>query len=70
VHSSLLGVEPTVETLRARGLAVDVPVRARGPLGPLMTGRRAHLEAAGILERGQRDEEVLVVRARNAPCEP
>jgi release factor glutamine methyltransferase len=70
VHSSLLGVEPTIETLRAHGLAVDVPVRERGPLGPLMNGRRAHLEAAGMLERGQRDEEVLVVRARNAPCEP
>ena len=69
VHSSLLGVEPTVETLRARGLAVDVPVREPGPLGPLMNGRRAHLEAAGMLASGQRDEEILVIRARNAPCE-
>ncbi len=69
VHSSLLGIEPTVETLRARGLVVDVPVRERGPLGPLMNRRRAHLEAAGMLEPGRRDEEVLVVRARNAPCE-
>ena len=68
VHSSLLGVEPTVETLRARGLAVDVPVRERGPLGPLMHHRRAHLEAAGMLQPGQRDEEVLVFRARNSPC--
>jgi len=64
VHSSLLGVEPTVDALRAGGLEVDVPVRQRGPLGPLMNGRRAHLEAAGLLEPGQQDEDVVVVRAR------
>jgi release factor glutamine methyltransferase len=66
VHSSLLGVEPTMDALRARGLAVDVPVRERGPLGPLMDGRRDHLEAAGMLEPGQREEDVLVFRARFA----
>jgi release factor glutamine methyltransferase len=68
VHSSLLGVESTVAALRARGLAVDVPVREPGPLGPLMNGRRAHLDAAGLLEPGQDEEDVVVVRARNAPC--
>jgi release factor glutamine methyltransferase len=66
VHSSLLGVEPTVDALRARGLEVDVPLRERGPLGPLMDGRRDHLEAAGMLEPGQREEDVLVFRARFA----
>jgi release factor glutamine methyltransferase len=66
VHSSLLGVEPTMDALRARGLAVDVPVRERGALGPLMDGRRDHLEAAGMLEPGQREEDVLVFRARFA----
>ena len=68
VHSSLLGVEPTVEALRARGLEVDIPARERGPLGPLMTRRRAQLEAAGLLEPGQQEEDVLVFRARNAAC--
>jgi release factor glutamine methyltransferase len=66
VHSSLLGVERTVEALRAHGLTVDVPVSERGPLGPLMNGRRAHLEAAGMLGPGQREEDVLVFRARFA----
>jgi release factor glutamine methyltransferase len=69
VHSSLLGVEPTVEALRAAGLSVDVPARERGPLGPLMNGRRAHLEEAGLLEPGQDEEEVLVFRARNGACD-
>jgi release factor glutamine methyltransferase len=64
VHSSLLGVDPTVEALRAVGLTVDVPVRERGPLGPLMSGRRPHLEAAGLLSPGQSEEDVVVVRAR------
>jgi release factor glutamine methyltransferase len=64
VHSSVLGVEPTVDALQAHGLAVDVPVRERGRLGPLMTGRRAHLEATGMLEPGQDDEDVVVIRAR------
>jgi release factor glutamine methyltransferase len=64
VHSSLLGLDPTVDALRARGLAVGVAARERGPLGPLMAGRRAHLEASGMLAPGQQEEEVLVVRAQ------
>jgi len=68
VHSSLLGAQATVAALRTRGLEVDVPTRERGPLGPLMNGRRAQLEAAGMLEPGQREEDVLVFRARNAAC--
>jgi release factor glutamine methyltransferase len=68
VHSSLLGLDPTLDALRAGGLAVDVTARERGPLGPLMAGRREHLEAAGLLAPDQREEDVLVVRARNAAC--
>ena len=68
VHSSLLGVEPTVEVLRARGLEVDIAACDRGPLGPLMAGRRGHLEAAGMLAPGQQEEDVMVVRGRNATC--
>jgi release factor glutamine methyltransferase len=63
-HSSLLGLEETRRALSARGLEVDVPMRRRGPLGPLMSGRREHLERTGLLEPGQHDEEVLIVRAR------
>jgi release factor glutamine methyltransferase len=66
VHSSLLGFEPTAQALRAGGLEVDIAARQRGPLGPLMNGRRAHLEAAGMLEPGATEEEVLVVRGRKA----
>jgi release factor glutamine methyltransferase len=65
VHSSLLGLEPTAEPLRAGGLEVDVAATERGPLGPLMARRRATLEARGMLVPGQSEEDVLVVRARN-----
>jgi release factor glutamine methyltransferase len=68
VHSSLLGYARTAELLAAAGLEVDLAAQERGPLGRLMNGRRAHLEAEGLLAPGQEDEDVLVVRGRKAPC--
>jgi release factor glutamine methyltransferase len=68
VHSSLLGYERTAELLEAGGLEVDLAAQERGPLGPLMNGRRAHLEAVGMLDPGQREEDVLVVRGRKRAC--
>ena len=65
VHSSLLGYERTAELLYRGGLEVDLAAQERGPLGPLMNGRRGHLEAAGLLDPGQHEEDVLVVRGRN-----
>ncbi len=64
VHSSLLGFDATAEALSAGRLEVDVAASERGPLGPLMQARRAHLEAQGLLAPGQREEDVLVVRGR------
>jgi release factor glutamine methyltransferase len=68
VHSSLLGYDRTAELLSAGGLEVDLAARRRGPLGPLMSARRTHLEAVGLLEPGQREEDVLVVRGRKPAC--
>ena len=53
VHSSLLGYERTAELLAgaAAWRSISRPSE-RGPLGPLMNGRRAHLEAEGLLARG------------------
>jgi release factor glutamine methyltransferase len=64
VHSSLLGYDRSAELLSRGGLEADLAAQERGPLGPLMNGRRAHLEAEGLLARGQREEDVLVVRGR------
>jgi release factor glutamine methyltransferase len=63
VHSSVCGLDPTVSRLESAGLKVDVLDRRRGALGPLLTGRAAELEARGLLEPGQREEDMLVVRA-------
>jgi release factor glutamine methyltransferase len=68
VHSSLLGVERTLEALRAGGLEASVAASERGALGPLMNGRRAHLEAQGLLAPGASEEVVVVVRGRKPPC--
>jgi release factor glutamine methyltransferase len=63
VHSSLTGEEGTVSRLAAHGLEVDVIERRRGALGPLLAARAERLEARGLLRPGQREEEMLVVRA-------
>jgi len=68
VHSSVLGYAQTAAALCAGELEVDVAASERGPLGPLMRSRRAHLEAQGLLAPGQREEDVLVVRGRKPAC--
>jgi release factor glutamine methyltransferase len=64
IHSSLCGVDETTARLSATGLEVDVPVRSRGPLGPLMLARVEQLEASGALKPGEREEELVIVRGR------
>jgi release factor glutamine methyltransferase len=66
VHSSLIGLEPTVSALEATGLRVEVLERRRGPLGPLLTARAPLLEARGLLAPGEREEEVVIVRGAAA----
>jgi release factor glutamine methyltransferase len=63
VHSSVCGLEPTVRRLEGAGLAVDVLERRRGALGPLVSARAPLLEARGILAPGEREEDMLVVKA-------
>ena len=68
VHSSLIGVEPTLEALAAGGLEPAVLERHEGPLGPLMTERAAMLRERGLLEPGQATEEVVLIRATAPAC--
>ena len=42
---------------------VEVIARERGPLGPLLRERAPALERRGLLELGQREEEILVFGA-------
>jgi release factor glutamine methyltransferase len=64
VHSSLCGIDATLDRMRAAGLAPEVVARRRGPLGPLMSARVQMLERRGLLRAGQREEEVAVLRAK------
>jgi release factor glutamine methyltransferase len=63
VHSSLSGERPTLDRFAAAGLSAEVVARRRGPLGPLVTARAELLERRGLLAPGQREEELVVVRA-------
>jgi release factor glutamine methyltransferase len=60
VHSSLIGIDATVQRLRRAGL-VDVEERAtvRGPLGPLMRAQ----QTAGTLPTDVDGEDVVIIRA-------
>jgi release factor glutamine methyltransferase len=67
IHSSLIGVTETLERLRDAGLQdVSVRARRRGPLGPLLASRAAELERRGLLQEGQREEELVVIRGRRS----
>ncbi len=66
VQSSLCGVEPTLEQIERTGLEARVEARRRGPLGPLLTARARDLEERGLLRPGEREEELVVVRAQDA----
>ncbi|MBE1493765.1 release factor glutamine methyltransferase [Amycolatopsis lexingtonensis] len=63
VQSGLSDVDKSWTSLAAQGLWVSVARRARIPFGPVLSGRTAFLEAAGLIAPGQRTEELVVLRA-------
>jgi release factor glutamine methyltransferase len=63
VHSSLCDIGATVRALIAAGLRTEVVARHRGALGPLLRARARQLEARGLLATGEREEDVVIVRA-------
>ncbi|MGW6937335.1 HemK2/MTQ2 family protein methyltransferase [Lentzea sp. NPDC054927] len=62
VHSALCGEDTTVSRLRDAGLKAAVVGRCRTPFGPVMLERIPFLEARGLVEPGQRHEELVVIR--------
>ena len=66
VHSSVCGVDRTLSRLGLAGLEPVVAERRSGPLGPLLEGRADQLEQRGLLQPGQREEEVVAIRATAA----
>jgi release factor glutamine methyltransferase len=64
VQSSLSGEQQTLDALAERGLEPRVVVRQRGGLGPIVSGRARMLESRGLLEPGEREEDVIVIEGR------
>jgi release factor glutamine methyltransferase len=62
VHSELCGTDRTLHQLRGGGLKASVVARRTEPFGPVLRGRAAFLERAGLIEPGQRHEELVVIR--------
>ena len=65
-HSSLNGEAATLDRMRAAGLEPAVAECRPGPLGPLLAARAPALEAKGMLARGERREDVLVLAGERA----
>jgi len=65
IHSEVCGIEDTERTLASNGLGVDVVLRHRGPLGPILRERVAQLWAEGRLPNGSMEEEIVIVRGRS-----
>jgi release factor glutamine methyltransferase len=68
VVSSLTGEAETLDALRRGGLVPEVAARHRGPFGPIVAARAELLERRGVLEPGQREEDMLVIAASGAPA--
>jgi len=62
-HSAVCGVLHTLESLRGNGLKSSVVARAIEPFGPVMHERATYLEDAGLIDPGERHEELVVIRA-------
>ncbi|WUQ40499.1 methyltransferase [Streptomyces sp. NBC_00234] len=63
VHSVLSGPTITATRLADAGLDVSVADRRFVPFGPVLRGRAAWLEMRGLIEPGQEEEELVVIRA-------
>lgn len=68
-HSAVSGADQTLAQLRAAGLDACIVARSRVPFGPVMRSRAALLAAAGLIEAGQQDEELVVVQATAVAAE-
>jgi release factor glutamine methyltransferase len=63
VHFGMCGTDVTLNQLRGAGLKASVVARKVIPFGPVLLGRAELLESEGLIEPGQREEELVVIRA-------
>ncbi|TVL91135.1 HemK2/MTQ2 family protein methyltransferase [Streptomyces sp. SAJ15] len=70
VHSSVAEPLRTLRALTAGGLTASVVARRAQPFGPLLSARAAWMEDSGLIDPGQRHEELVVIRGARAPERP
>lgn len=63
VHSALAGVRHSLDSLKWAGMDAKVIASKWIPFGPVMTARAKWLESVGLIPRGRREEELIVIRA-------
>ncbi|MFI9007757.1 HemK2/MTQ2 family protein methyltransferase [Actinosynnema sp. NPDC053489] len=63
VHSALSDPDVTLRQLRGGGLKASVVARRTVPFGPVMRDRAEWLARRGLIDRGQEQEELVVIRA-------
>jgi release factor glutamine methyltransferase len=63
VHSAVCDEDITLKRFADAGLHAEVLTRCRVPFGPIMRVRAAMLEARGLVQPGQHEEELVVIGA-------
>jgi release factor glutamine methyltransferase len=63
VHSALAGVRQSLDSLKWAGMDAEVVASKWIPFGPVMSSRVQWLEDVGLIPRGRREEELIVIRA-------
>lgn len=67
VHSAVCDEDITRKRFADAGLQAEVLTRCRVPFGPVMRARATMLQARGLIEPGQREEQLVVIGARRVP---
>lgn len=63
VHSAIAGVRQSLDRLKWAGMEAEVIASKWIPFGPVMSARAQWLEETGMIPRGRREEELVVIRA-------
>ena len=63
MQSALSGPDLSVRMLREAGLQADIVERRTLPFGPVLRSRVTWLERRGLIEPGERVEELVMIRA-------
>ncbi|HET9254734.1 MAG TPA: methyltransferase [Pseudonocardiaceae bacterium] len=67
VHSAVCDEDITGKRFAGTGLRAEVLTRRRVAFGPVMRARATMPQACGLIESGQREEQLVVIGARRVP---